>query len=1474
MGIKFSNLASTTLASGVSSSTTSISVTSATSFPTLGSGDYFYASIGIGSASEVVKVTSISGTTFTAVRGQDSTTAISHSSGAEIALRVVAATLEDLRDATDNDTTYSVQDGELSENNFTNADHSKLDGIATNANNYSHPSAHAISFITGLQTALDGKVDDSQVLTSVPSGALFTDTVYTHPSNHAISVITGLQTALDGKVDDSQVLTNVPSGALFTDTVYTLPSGYATETYVGTQISNLVDSSPATLNTLNELAAALGDDANFSTTVTNSIATKLPLAGGTLTGGLSGTTGSFSGSVTANAGVVVDNFTLDGTTLALSSGDMTLDSVGGITYRTTSTNSTAGHHIFKSYNTEIMRIDGGNNWVGIGGAPSHPLHITKEIAGYQAYFNNDNGSAQGIKVRIKSNDSGNFNMLELVSASSGSDVTAMVVRDDGQLTSTVAGGVFETRSDGGGFHYKQLLDVATAGCLITGRSNRGDMAAIALYQTATGADGGYIKFNTSNSGSTTPTEKMRIDSSGSVGIGTDSPDSGYKLDVAGNVVFGDGGGFDMNVDGSRWQFSLGGSEKMRLSGGNLLVGKTSSSFSVAGIALRGSVADFIRDGNTPINVNRLNSDGALTVYHSDGTNVGSIGTYASRLYIGNDDTFLTFEGAADKIYPATSTGAGRDNAIDLGGSGTRFKDLYLSGTANTAHVNVGGGTVADPTVTIDSASGGDPTLVFDTGATNRSAVIRFKDQGTYSGFINYHHQYDRMDFGSGSSTGIGMSLDSGNNLLVGKTTTAIGTQGIRLEGNNGKIEATRSGNIVTAFNRTGSDGTISEWMKDGSSFGAISVVGGNNLTISGTQTNHCGLSFATNAILPATQGATNTGIVDLGASSEKFKNLYLSGTISSGAISIDNGSQRVKYGVWSGTTYGVGMGTGYTYGAINNDYVMSFQMNDDSDRGFWWGDAGHANSQGAMALSTDGYLTVASGLRLGFGESDTTHPSAGLQVNGTITSTGLTVSTTYPKIQLNDTTGVDRNFSVGTNNETFTIRNETAGSDSFTIYNDNNATFSGTINSGAITSTSSMNAAGGYYVSGTEVIDASRNATFATLDLGTSNTSGKPLSIQSTNSAYGTMRIYRDSTSQGETGIGFFGKSNASTNVAWIMAEGGWGAGTDFVIGNENGGAGGNIRLQISRSGNVNVKTGSLLMGGTTVIDASRNLTNIGTISSGATTITEGVSSGTFISLKRSAGEIGRIAYSANDNVAIYGTTASHAGLNFIGGAIIPMSGGTETDNAISLGDGARNFSEIFAKGMTIGTTQVIDASRNLTNIGTINSGAITASKFIQNASSGSSFYAASFTRSGSGTTTPDIWGTGGTLVLGTSASVEAVGFSGANAQFYGTISSGEITSSGNITAFSDERLKSNVKTLDGKKVLEMRGVSFTKDGEDGSGVIAQELEKVAPELVLDGEEYKSVAYGNITGYLIEAIKEQQAEIDELKSLVKQLLEK
>jgi len=82
----------------------------------------------------------------------------------------------------------------------------------------------------------------------------------------------------------SPAFTGTPTAP--TATAGTNTTQLATTAFVGTAVANIVDSAPATLDTLNELAAALGDDANFSTTVTNSIATKLPLAGGTMTGNL------------------------------------------------------------------------------------------------------------------------------------------------------------------------------------------------------------------------------------------------------------------------------------------------------------------------------------------------------------------------------------------------------------------------------------------------------------------------------------------------------------------------------------------------------------------------------------------------------------------------------------------------------------------------------------------------------------------------------------------------------------------------------------------------------------------------------------------------------------------------------------------------------------------------------------------------------------------------------------------------------------------------------------------------------------------------------------------------------------------------------------------------------------------------------------------------------------------------------------
>ena len=72
--------------------------------------------------------------------------------------------------------------------------------------------------------------------------------------------------------------------------------------------------------------------------------------------------------------------------------------------------------------------------VGIGtSSASVPFEVTTENAGFQAYLNNDNGSAQGLKIRIKANDSGDFAVFEGISASSGSDTTVFKIIDNGKV---------------------------------------------------------------------------------------------------------------------------------------------------------------------------------------------------------------------------------------------------------------------------------------------------------------------------------------------------------------------------------------------------------------------------------------------------------------------------------------------------------------------------------------------------------------------------------------------------------------------------------------------------------------------------------------------------------------------------------------------------------------------------------------------------------------------------------------------------------------------------------------------------------------------------------------------------------------------------------------------------------------------------------------------------------------------------------
>ncbi len=163
------------------------------------------------------------------------------------------------------------------------------------------------------------------------------------------------------KLLDSTI--TIPTGAIATTQgASDNTTKVATTAYVTTALANLADSAPSTLNTLNELAAALGDDANFSTTVTNSIATKLPLAGGTMTGAITGNLiGNVTGNVTGNT---------SGTALTVTQAAQTaITSLGTLT-------ALAGGTGDFTWDNPTLSVDSSAHKVGIGTtAPSALLTI-------------------------------------------------------------------------------------------------------------------------------------------------------------------------------------------------------------------------------------------------------------------------------------------------------------------------------------------------------------------------------------------------------------------------------------------------------------------------------------------------------------------------------------------------------------------------------------------------------------------------------------------------------------------------------------------------------------------------------------------------------------------------------------------------------------------------------------------------------------------------------------------------------------------------------------------------------------------------------------------------------------------------------------------------------------------------------------------------------------------------------------------
>ena len=181
------------------------------------------------------------------------------------------------------------------------------------------------------------------------------------------------------------------------------------------------------------------------------------------------------------------------------------------------------------------------------------------------------------------------------------------------------------------------------------------------------------------------------------------------------------------------------------------------------------------------------------------------------------------------------------------------------------------------------AGGFDSEFVTRDGNVNTGAFIRVLDVNTNSSFPTTVRggvlSFGTVDGTDGASTDADekMRITHGGDVQIGTTTarpdnysgSGSGTEFSTL----GLLRIARNGDMLI-LNRISTDGDMLNFSKDGSGFGQIGLSGGNNMYISGTQTDHCGFTFATNQILPTTQGTANDDTVDLGSSSNRYDDVF------------------------------------------------------------------------------------------------------------------------------------------------------------------------------------------------------------------------------------------------------------------------------------------------------------------------------------------------------------------------------------------------------------------------------------------------------------------------------------------------------------------------------------------------------------------------------------------------------------------------
>jgi len=387
---------------------------------------------------------------------------------------------------------------------------------------------------------------------------------------------------------------------------------------------------------------------------------------------------------------------------------------------------------------------------------------------------------------------------------------------------------------------------------------------------------------------------------------------------------------------------------------------------------------------TAIDSITTNSTGHVTAVNTKTIGL-STPTWFADADTGSEDiengTTVTFVGGTGMDTSINSNYEITFTNTDRGSSQNIFKNFAVSGQSTV---------VADSNNdTLTLVAGSNVSLT--TNATNDSITINATDTNTnnYVSSISFNTSNGVLTLNRSGLSSLTVDLDgrylTGNQTIsltgdvTGSGTTSIATNVSADVIGASELKVTGNG-TTSQFLRSDGDGTFS-WATPTDTNTNNYVTSASFNTGNGVLTlNRSGLSAVTvdldgRYLTSYTETDTLQSVTSRGASTTVRSNF-------TGGLNTNNLTTRDKISVYTGAPYVIGMQSGITYGHLN-DWGMTFQFNNDNDRGFWWGDDGHSQAQGAMSLTTNGRLTVATSISVGQGESITSAATHPLYVDGT-----------------------------------------------------------------------------------------------------------------------------------------------------------------------------------------------------------------------------------------------------------------------------------------------------------------------------------------------------------------------------------------------------------------------------------------------------------------------------------------------------------